>query len=310
MTPSPLFEVLQAGPLTLLQDQGRFGLRHLGVTQGGPADGLAFAWANHLLNQATQLPCLEVLYGGLSLLALADCWISVTGAELDLTLDGRNQPLWEAFPVRAGQKLTLGFARRGLRAYLALAGGWHAPLEMGSCAAVPREGLGGHQGGGRALASGDQLLGRASNRAPNHRPTPPAALKQLDYVFAGPLDLLPGAQIHDFSGASLFAAFNQPWQVSQRADRMGVQLLGPRLDYRGSGMISEGMPLGSVQVPPDGQPFVLMQDRQTIGGYPRLGALTPLACSRLAQHPPGSPLRLRACTERQALESLSIWQLG
>ncbi|MNT29528.1 KipI antagonist [compost metagenome] len=107
------------------------------------------------------------------------------------------------------------------------------------------------------------------------------------------LDLVLGAQIGEFSGQSLFDAFNSVWSLDSRADRMGIRLLGAALQYQGKPMISEGIPLGAVQVPPDGQPIVLLNDRQTIGGYPRLGALTPLALARLAQCLPGAQVRLR-----------------
>jgi allophanate hydrolase subunit 2 len=108
-----------------------------------------------------------------------------------------------------------------------------------------------------------------------------------------PLDLVLGAQIGQFSGQSLFDVFNSAWTLDSRADRMGIRLLGKALEYQGQPMISEGIPLGAVQVPPDGQPIVLLNDRQTIGGYPRLGALTPLALARLAQCLPGAQVRLR-----------------
>ncbi|TVP92028.1 MAG: hypothetical protein EA348_02830 [Pseudomonadaceae bacterium] len=100
---------------------------------------------------------------------------------------------------------------------------------------------------------------------------------------------------------------NQTWQVDQRADRMGVRLQGPRLDYQGPGLISSGIPLGAVQVPPDGQPIVLLQDRQTIGGYPRIGALTPLAVARLAQCAPGQSLRLYTIGQEAARQQTLYW---
>jgi len=109
-----------------------------------------------------------------------------------------------------------------------------------------------------------------------------------------------GAQIGAFSGQSTFDAFNRPWTVDSRADRMGIRLLGPTLEYQGAPMISEGIPLGAIQVPPDGQPIVLLNDRQTIGGYPRLGALTPLALARLAQCLPGELVQLRPTTQQAA----------
>ncbi|MNR43824.1 KipI antagonist [compost metagenome] len=99
---------------------------------------------------------------------------------------------------------------------------------------------------------------------------------------------------------SLFEAFNRDWTLDSRADRMGIRLLGPVLQYQGPAMISEGIPLGAVQVPPDGQPIVLLNDRQTIGGYPRLGALTPLALARMAQMLPGSVVRFRPVVQEIA----------
>ncbi len=125
------------------------------------------------------------------------------------------------------------------------------------------------------------------------------------------LELILGAQIGDFPAMSLFDAFNGDWQVDTRADRMGVRLLGPRLECRQQSMISEGIALGAVQVPPDGQPIVLLNDRQTIGGYPRLGALAPLALARLAQCLPGQRVRLlptvQEAAHREHRRLLAAW---
>jgi allophanate hydrolase subunit 2 len=114
------------------------------------------------------------------------------------------------------------------------------------------------------------------------------------------LDVILGAQIGQFSGQSLFDAFNSDWALDSRADRMGMRLLGTPLHYQGPSLISEGIPLGAIQVPPDGQPIVLLNDRQTIGGYPRLGALTPLSLARLAQCLPGEKVRLAPVVQETA----------
>jgi len=116
-----------------------------------------------------------------------------------------------------------------------------------------------------------------------------------------------GAQIGEFAGQSLFDAFNRDWTLDTRADRIGMRLLGPALQYQGQPMISEGIPLGAVQVPPDGQPIVLLNDRQTIGGYPRLGALTPLALAGLAQLLPGRVVRLRAVVQEMAWREQQVY---
>lgn len=294
--------VRRAGPLALLQDAGRCGVRRLGVTQGGPADLHGWAWANRLVGNAWGTPALEVTFGGLELVAERDLTLALAGADLGTTLDGEPLAGWCSFSIKAGQRLAFATPVNGLRAYLAVAGGFAAPAVLGSVACVVREGLGGHDGQGHRLAEGDRLRvasGRAMGGRDIGREAPAEA--RIDYRRPAELALLPGAQVGEFSGESLYRAFNAPWRVDDRADRMGVRLAGPPLACRVTSMISEGIGLGAVQVPPDGQPIVLLNDRQTIGGYPRLGALTPLACSRLAQCPPGQEVRLKAVGTERAL---------
>lgn len=295
--------VERAGPLATLQDGGRFGVRRLGVTQGGPVDLHAWAWANHLLGNAWGSPALEITLGGLVLLAECDIAVAVCGADQAATLDGLPLPMWQAVAVKAGQRLRFGSAQNGVRAYVGVAGGFQAEPVLGSVACVAREGLGGHEGNGRKLASGDRLqvsVGRQQTALDHSKGRTAPEADKIDYRPPAELSLLPGAQIGEFSGSSLYAAFNRPWRVDSRADRMGVRLQGPPLQCHLTSMISEGIALGAVQVPPDGQPIVLLNDRQTIGGYPRLGTLTPLACARLAQCMPGQEVRLVACSSEQA----------
>ncbi|WP_100638796.1 biotin-dependent carboxyltransferase family protein [Marinobacter salexigens] len=285
---------MRAGPLALLQDSGRFGARHLGVTQGGPADLYSWAWANHLTGNPWGTANLEVTFGGLQLVAVKDLDIAITGADLAVTIEHNPVPLWQRITWKEGEILRFSAPVSGLRAYLAVCGGFAAEPVLGSVACVTREQLGGFRGDGMKLAPGDELSvfcpepasGQISGQAP----------EEIVPDFSQPafLHLLPGAQIASFSGRSLFDAFNAWWQVDDRADRMGVRLTGPRLRSSISTLVSEGINLGGVQVPPDGQPIVLLNDRQTIGGYPRLGSLTPLSASRLAQCLPRERVRLVA----------------
>lgn len=294
MSPSTTcgFRVNRAGPLALLQDAGRFRVRHLGVTQGGPADLHAWAWANRLAGNRWGSPVLEITFGGLELQADMDLTIAVTGADLSAKHDGQPLALWRTVRIGKGERITFGTPVKGLRAYLAVAGGFSAEPVLGSVACVVREHLGGFDGEGRRLAEGDRLTVAAQDRRHTETVEVPDD-EQLDYSVPAVLDLLPGAQIADFSGRSLYDAFNTEWRVDDRADRMGVRLIGPPLHCRIDSLVSEGISLGAVQVPPDGQPIALLNDRQTIGGYPRLGNLTPLSASRLAQCLPGQTVRLR-----------------
>ncbi|EPC04493.1 hypothetical protein L861_03985 [Litchfieldella anticariensis FP35 = DSM 16096] len=304
--------VEKAGPLALLQDAGRFGVRRLGVTQGGPADLHAWAWANHLLDNPWGAPVLEITLGGLELIAEHDMTLALCGADLEATLDDKPWLSWQVVSVTQGQRLRFGSARSGARAYLAVAGGFLAEPVLGSVACVSREGLGGHDGHGRSLAMADRLhIDRSCQASSRERYVGRRApgKERIDYREPARLRLIPGAQISEFSGVSLFAAFNRPWHVDSRADRMGVRLKGPPLRCRLSTMISEGIPLGAVQVPPDGQPIVLLNDRQTIGGYPRLGTLTPLACARLAQCLPEQEVWLVAETPQHAQEEYRRFRL-
>jgi len=276
-------------PLCLLQDAGRFGVRHLGVTQGGAADWRSLAWANWLLGNALDLPAVEITLGGFTVCAEEDCLMALAGADLGARIDGEALAPWRSFKLRQGQTLQFSQPLLGARAYLAAPGGFIAPSVLGSSATVVREELGGLDGRGLPLAKGATL--RYSGDTLLLREVP--AQQRPDLRLDTPLDLVLGAQIGEFSGQSLFDAFNSAWTLDSRADRMGIRLLGTALQYQGRPMISEGIPLGAVQVPPDGQPIVLLNDRQTIGGYPRLGALTPLALARLAQCLPGEKVRLR-----------------
>ncbi|MFN2361541.1 MAG: biotin-dependent carboxyltransferase family protein [Marinobacter sp.] len=297
--PTPGFRVTRAGPLALLQDSGRFGVRHLGVTQGGPADLHAWAWANHLAGNTWGAPALEITFGGLVLVAERDMVIAVTGADLGTRLNRQAVPRWQTLTLSAGDTLTFGTPANGLRAYLAVAGGFSTDSVLGSVACVAREQLGGFDGRGNSVRENDVL--DIGDNAPQPAEQAAPESDQPDYRAAVTLDLIPGAQVAAFTGKSLFNAFNAEWQVDQRADRMGVRLTGPTLHCSITSMVSEGISLGAVQVPPDGQPIALLNDRQTIGGYPRLGNLTPLAASRLAQCMPGQTVRLRAAGIDSAL---------
>ncbi|QPN44211.1 biotin-dependent carboxyltransferase [Priestia aryabhattai] len=282
--------------LCQLQDAGRFGVRHLGVTQGGALDWVAMNWANWLLGNPLGAPVVEVALGGFTVVAEQDCVLALAGADLDARVDDQPLAPWRSFALAKGQRLTLKQPKQGVRAYLAAPGGFEGEAVLGSCATVVREALGGTDGRGAALGKG-QLLAFAGTQ-PALREVP--EVLRPHYRQKPVLDLVMGAQIGDFSGMSLFEAFNRDWTLDSRGDRMGIRLLGPQLVYQGAPMISEGIALGAVQVPPDGQPIVLLNDRQTIGGYPRLGALTPLALAQLAQCMPGAAVRFRAVVQEEA----------
>ncbi|MBF0675827.1 biotin-dependent carboxyltransferase family protein [Pseudomonas sp.] len=289
--------VLKPGPLSLVQDAGRFGWQHLGVSPSGPLDGHAAAWANRLLGNPWGTPLVEIALGGVELQSAGNTWLALCGAELDIHIDDQPQANWARFPLRAGQRLRLGFARSGQRSYLAVTGGFCIVPKLGSVATQVREELGGVHGDGRALQLGDllpcrpaRLPGRVSvpwPYIPDYRREPELRLIAADGVDADALQHL----------------LDQRWLISPHSDRMGVRLNGealqaPRLQW------SQGVVSGTIQVPPDGQPIILMTDRQTMGGYPLLGWLHPLDQWRLAQCPPHSGVRFAPVEVAQAQAEL------
>src|SRR5690606_19677862 len=300
--------VLRSSPFIQLQDGGRFGVRHLGVTQCGALDWIAHRWANWLLGNPLTAAVVEIALGNAEFECRRDATLALAGADLGARLDDQTLAPWRSFEVRKGQRLSFAQPRQGARAYLAAPGGFQAPQVLGSCASMLREGLGGLHGDGRAIAVDDSLDWTSAASATRQIP----AECIPDYRSTPRLQLVLGAQIGDFRGQSLFDAFNSEWLIDQRADRMGIRLNGPQLQCQRGSMISEGIPLGAVQVPPDGQPIILLNDRQTIGGYPRLGALTPQAVARLAQCLPGQALYLTPTTQESALlaqrQLLAQWQ--
>lgn len=293
-------KVLACGPLCLLQDGGRQGWQGLGVSPGGPVDKHAAAWANRLLGNAPDAALLEIALGGVELEAQLDTWLALTGAELPLSLDGEPLPAWSRFRVRAGQRLKLGFARAGQRAYLAAAGGFGAEPVLGSVSTQTRERLGGLAGNGQPLAVGDVLACVADDARFTRGASVPWPY-QPDYREAPTLRVLPGPDT--FSDEQRRAFFDQPWRINPKSDRMGVRLHGEALDAPRR-QWSLGVVEGAIQVPPDGQPIILLADRQTMGGYPLLGVLHPLDIGRLAQCPAHSEVRFTPATVEQAQADL------
>jgi len=279
--------VLKPGPQSLLQDGGRYGWQHLGVSPAGVMDLQAAAWANRLLDNPWGTPLLEIALGDVQLEAERDTWVALCGAEAPLFIDEQPMPLWTRLPLRRGQVLRLGFARSGQRLYLAVAGGFAGKAVLGSVSSQMREGMGGVDGAGRPLQAGDQLACRPASYP--RRISVPWPF-QPDYRAKPLLRVITGGDAASFEEDQLQAFFAQVWQLSPHSDRMGARLEGEALQVPRR-QWSLGVSRGAIQVPPDGQPIILQADHQTMGGYPLLGWLHPLDQGRLAQCPAHHPLR-------------------
>lgn len=285
------FKVLQPGLLTLIQDAGRFGHHRIGLTTGGPLDALAFRWANRLVDNPANTTALEVSIGGLVLEAETDAQIVLAGAEMPLKINGVEQDRWHAHKVKAGDKIEVGFSTQGARAYLAVSGGFDVEHSFSSSATVTREGIGGFTG--EKLQQGDFLKckppveHRAYRLPEEHRP---------DYFDDITLRVITGYQQHAFSDYQKRLFFSSEYTVTDRADRMGYRLEGPEVKPSFDGILSEGICHGAIQIPADGQPIVLLNDRQTIGGYPKIGSMISMDTARMAQLLPGSKVSFEEIT--------------
>jgi biotin-dependent carboxylase-like uncharacterized protein len=282
------FEVIKPGFLTLLQDYGRYGMQHLGMATGGPLDEHAFLWANRLLDNHYNCAALEITLGPVRLHALQAVQIAIAGADFAARINQQPIVPWRSYWIEAGDELSFAAARSGVRAYLAVGGGFEAKLQHGSCATVIRERCGGLQGDGRRLEAGDRLECRPASPGPVLQ-VPPRYVP--DYGAPLRLRLLPSYQYDQFDAAQVRRFFSSDYQVSPHSDRMGYRLSGPEIRASLDGIISEGIAYGAVQVPGDGQPIVLLRDRQTIGGYPKIGCVASLDAAQLAQRGPGAVIR-------------------
>lgn len=306
-----MITVLKPGMLTQVQDEGRWGWQADGVPVGGAMDTWAHRVANLLVGNTgagDDAATLEILMSGPRLRFEVAATVALTGADLSPTVDGQPVPMGRRLRLRAGAELAFGRRVAGARACLAVAGGLDLPPVLGSRSTFARGGFGGWQG--RALRAGDVLPLRTPTAAAAAVADDPSAPFTLGPPC--PLDLLThlpapepeactrvlavaGEHWPTFSPAAQHAFLAQTWRIGGASDRMGYRLQGPpgtALPKPDLGeMLSEGVALGTVQVPPDGQPIVLMAERQSTGGYPRIAHVASVDLSLLAQLMPGQALR-------------------
>ena len=291
------FQVLSPGFLTTVQDAGRFGWQRFGVSPSGPMDWFALRAANRLVDNPPASAALEFALDGLAVRLNGDCLVAGAGRGYRLRIGGRGIGLWMAAWARSGEVIeVVAEAGGGRWGYLALAGGVEVPLVLGSRSTYLRAGLGGLSG--RALQAGDIL------------PTGSADLKRLKalagrwlpptyrpaFADRATLAVIPGPQADWFDAGSQRSFYASEYTVSAASDRMGYRLEGAALHLNNpSELLSEGMPVGSVQVASDGQPMVMMSDHGTTGGYPKIAVVCTADMPLLAQVPLGKgQVRFRA----------------
>jgi antagonist of KipI len=295
--------VIKAGMLTTVQDRGRWGFQSRGVPVAGPMDLCSHRLANALAGNDADAATLEVTLVGPELGFDDERLIAVAGAEFELTVDGRPAPTCAALVLAGGSQLRFGRRSRGARAYVAIAGGIALPKIFGSRATHLISGMGGLAG--RALKAGDDLpLGHPSRppRTSNAAPRPQVLTMPEGRAT---VRVLPGPQQEYFATGALDALQSAPYTITTSSDRMAFRLEGPALTHtRGADIISDATPLGVLQVPASGQPILLMADRQTAGGYPKIATTISADISLAGQLGPGDMISFAVCSRREAMAAL------
>ncbi len=292
--------VVRPGLFTTIQDLGRRGYQRFGVSVSGAMDPWALTVGNRLLGNHDHAAGLEITLQGPELLFEQRRSIAITGADLSPTIDGLAIPMWTVVAMPAGGRLQFGLRKQGTRAYVCIAGGIESPLVLGSRSTHVRSGLGGLEG--RPLRKSDRLAaGPAPSATPSREGCMLAPASQPRYVASPTLRVMPGPQADHFVEEALQLLAASPYRVSSESDRMGYRLEGTELPHRGSAdIISEAVTAGSIQVPSNRQPILLMADCQPTGGYAKLATMISADRRLAAQVGPGDRLSFVVITEQEA----------
>lgn len=298
---SDVMRVVRPGLLTTVQDVGRWGHQAEGVPVSGPMDWFSHRLANELVGNDAGAATLETTLIGPELIIDADTIGAIAGADFEVTCDGALVPLTATFAIRRGARLRFGRRRAGTRAYLAVAGGILTPPVLGSRATHLLSRMGGLDG--RALIAGDEL----PIESPERTPSSPSRAIGLTLPTKGRahLRVMPGAQWEWFSAETWRLLTTVAFRVSPRSNRMGYRLEGPPLDRaRSDELITEPLAEGAIQVPAAGGPILLMADRQTAGGYPKIASVILADLPLVGQLAPGDAIEFKPCTRAEAATAL------
>jgi antagonist of KipI len=306
-----MITIKKPGLLTSIQDLGRYGFQKYGVIVSGVMDPLAHRTANLLVGNEENSPTLEITLLGPVIEFHENTLISICGGDLSPTLNGESVRMWRTIFVKKGSELRFGPLKAGCRVNLAIAGGFSVPTVMGSKSTYLRAGIGGYNG--RALKAGDNIS-----------VSPPSQLSSkivlqmreqcknqsfLEMEWSVASDFIPiqkedrsirvmkGRQFPLFTHKSQSGFFKKTFEVTTQSDRMGYRLKGEKLALEHpKEMLSEAVNFGTIQVPADGNPIILLADRQTTGGYPKMGQVASVDLPLLAQVKPGDQLRFSEVT--------------
>ncbi|WP_110928629.1 5-oxoprolinase subunit C family protein [Bacillus massiliglaciei] len=303
-------KILKPGLLTSVQDLGRSGYQQHGVIVSGAMDSFSLRMANILTGNPENQAVLEVTLIGPVIEIEKDCLISVTGGDLSPAVDGCELPMWRPVFVKKGSILQFGLCKSGCRAYIAVSGGFKIPEVMGSRSTYLKAGIGGFKG--RALQTGDRLNVYPSAAADIYiermqkagKAAADWAVRYSEFLPIGHepvIRVTEGRQFKDFTEESTQLFQSSKFTISNQSDRMGYRISGPelkRIDEKE--LLSEAVSFGSIQVPSDGNPIILMADRQTTGGYAKIAQILSADLPLIGQMRPGQSMRFALCSLEEA----------
>jgi len=284
--------VTSIGPASSVQDRGRFGAQRYGLVPSGAMEPLALAAANTLVGNEPFVACIELGPFTAAFTARGGAVrIGLAGAARSIDIAGHAMEINTSMTIADGETLKLGFAKGGTFSYLALEGGIDGEEMFGSVSVYQRAGLGSPYP--RPLQEGDELPAQPASGAAERRIELPSV--------AGPIRVVLGPQDDEFADEDKALFLDSEWKISATSDRMGYRLEGPAIKHlHGHNIVSDGTVLGSIQVPGNGAPIVLMPDRGTTGGYPKIATVISADFGRFAQTPAGTAFRFKAITVKEA----------
>ncbi len=291
------------GFLTTIQDQGRYGYQRFGMPVAGAMDGFSMTLCNLLVGNPPDAACMEATLTGPEMMFSSSGAIAVCGADMGPCINGRPISLWSTIKVKKDDQLHFTGLKKGCRTYIAFSGGIDVPMIMNSRSTYLRAKTGGVEG--RALKPGDKVpLGPIRHKLPK-KEIPSRLIPE--YLSFQTVQALTGPEAKRFDPEVIRAFFSSEYVISEQSDRMGYRLTGPKINHpeTGADIISAGVSLGTIQVPGNGEPIILMADRQTTGGYARIANVASVDLALVAQMKPGDRIRFKEISLDKAQKLLA-----
>lgn len=298
-------KIISSGPLTTVQDEGRFGYMQFGFSPSGAMDTYSMKLANILVGNPANEGVLEMTLKGITAEFDCDAVIAITGADMKPKIGNTQVPMYKSIQVKKGDVLQFGIAQSGMRTYLAVCYGFDIPVVMGSMSTNLKCGIGGFCG--RKLKNEDVLnlryqssLDLVGHRSVNHKPSFPSEITVRAVL---------GPQDDYFTAEGINTFFSTVYTVSDKSDRMGIRLDGSKIESKnGVDIISDAVVTGSIQIPASGVPIIMMADRQTTGGYAKIASVITPDLQKIAQARPGTQVRFAKVTAQQAQKIYKQYQ--